>query len=150
MELVVAIALLVMVLFFSSLIFKVSIDSHRISSANAETMQKLRAITDQLNADFKGFIRDAPMAIRFVRDADGVRYDSIAFLSNGDFQSIRQYWYTKSGGGLALKTVFGNVASIYYGQANNDPNILARKQKILTSDEYLISFPLLGDPNEFI
>jgi len=148
-ELVVAIAILVLVTSFAGAIFKVSIDSHRTGLANAEIMQRLRAITDQFNRDFKGIRRDAPMAIQFRRD-NGTRRDSIVFFANGDFQSIRQYWYSGSSG-PALRTVSGNVASIYYGQASGpDPNILARKQKILTSDTSLTDSPLLGDPNEFL
>jgi hypothetical protein len=113
-------------------------------------MQKLRAITDQLNSDFKGIQKDAPMAIQFVKDANGVRHDSIAFFGNGDFQSVRQYLYEKSGGGLGWKTVAGNVASILYTPDINNPHILVRKQKILTADDTLILSPILIDPNEFI
>lgn len=148
-ELVVAIAILVLVTSFAGAVFRVSIDSHRTGLANAEIMQRLRAITDQFNRDFKGIRRDAPMAIQFRRD-NGTRRDSIVFFANGDFQSIRQYWY-QTKGDRRLRTVVGNVASIYYGQASGpDPNILARKQKILTSDTTLIDSPLLDDPNEFL
>ena len=84
-ELVVAIAILAMMISFSSVIFKAGIGTYRTSVANTEIMQKLRAITDQLNADFKGLRKDAPMAIEFVRDSNDVRYDKIAFFSNGDF-----------------------------------------------------------------
>ena len=151
-ELVVAIAILVLVTSFAGAVFRISIGSHRTGLANAEIMQRLRAITDQFNRDFKGIRRDAPMAIQFRRDGD-TRRDSIVFFANGDFQSIRQYWYSGSSG-PALRTVVGNVASIYYGQASDepgsDPNILARKQKILTSDTSLTDSPLLSDPNEFL
>jgi prepilin-type N-terminal cleavage/methylation domain-containing protein len=147
-ELVVAVALLAMVVSFSGVIFKVSIESHRGAKANAEVMQKLRAITDQLNNDFTGLQKDAPWAIQFSKKGNK-RYDSIVFLSSGDFQSIRQYRYTTSTG-ESLKTVCGNVASVYYGQAGNDPNILARKQKILTYDGTLIDSPPLIDPDEFL
>ncbi len=54
-ELVVAIAILVMVISFAGVIFKVSINSHRTATASAEIMRKLRAITDQFN-ECKGFI----------------------------------------------------------------------------------------------
>ncbi len=60
-ELVVAIALLAMVLGFSGLIFKTCIEAHRTAGANSEIMQKLRAITDQLNRDFKGLQKDTPL-----------------------------------------------------------------------------------------
>ena len=148
-ELVVAIAILAMMSGFAGVIFNVSVGSHRAALANADIMQRLRAITDQLDRDFKGIRQDAPMAIQFWRDVDGTRRDSITFFANGDFQSIRQYLYDK-GGTPTLRTVSGNVASIYYGRAYNDPNILARKQKILTSDTSMIYSPLLYDANEFL
>ncbi|MHC4571647.1 MAG: PilW family protein [Planctomycetota bacterium] len=142
-ELVVAVALLSMVLAFASTIFKVSIGAFRTAGANAEIMQKLRALTDQMNADFKGQIWRPPGKIRFGfgnSDIDGkiveVRSDSIVFFANGDFQSTRQY---------DGKTVVGNIACIYYGLADipsytlkdkRDPRkkILVRRQTILTSD----------------
>jgi prepilin-type N-terminal cleavage/methylation domain-containing protein len=152
-ELVVAIAVLVIVSSFAGAIFNVSVDSQRTAAANAEIMQKLRAITDQLNADFRGIRKDAPMAIQFWIDADVTRRDSIAFFANGDFQSVRQYWYKKSDGSEELGTVSGNVASIYYGRVTGptDPNnILGRKQKILTSDTSLMDSPFMVDPDEFL
>ena len=152
-ELVVSVAILAMVASFAGVIFKVSIESYRVTAANAEIMQKLRAVTDQLNRDFAGIRKDAPMAIQFWMDTDGTRTrcDSIAFFANGDFQSVRQYEYRRSDGSQALRTVSGNVASIYYGRRSGpDPNILARKQKILTSDTSLIGSPLLSDADEFL
>jgi prepilin-type N-terminal cleavage/methylation domain-containing protein len=151
-ELVVAVALLAMVFLFAGTIFKVCINSYRTAVANAEIIQKLRAITDQLNADFKGFRKDAPVVVAFTAtgsDPNEIRSDRILFFSDGDFQSTRQY---DSGG--SDKTVVGNVARIYYGQSvNPDPNtkntedfrevILARKLQILTADDTLAD----TDPN---
>jgi len=140
-EVVVAIGLLAMVLSFAGVIFRVSIDSHRTAIANAEIMQKLRAITDQLNADFRSVRYDCAGYIGFNTDISAlggntlqVYSDSIAFFAAGDFQSTNQY----SG-----DTIYGNVACIYYGQP--DPNsyvriprprdkILLRRQTILTAD----------------
>ncbi|MBW8041128.1 MAG: type II secretion system protein [Planctomycetes bacterium] len=137
-ELVVAIAILVMMISFASVIFKVSINTYRTATANTEIMQKLRAITDQLNADFKGVRRSFPGKARHILSGL-IRSDSIAFLANGDFQSTGQPFG---------RTVVGNVASIFYGLA--DPpmaapkdKILVRRQKILTFDS---SLPFL-DPN---
>ncbi len=140
-ELVVSIAILVMVISFASVIFKSSISVLRTSTANTEIMQKLRAITDNLNSDFKGLAENSQGKTRFVL-ANGLRADCIAFLSTGDFYTTVQY------GG---QTVRGNIASIFYGQANN-PNpisttpqnkVLLRRQTILTNN------PLLPqtDPN---
>jgi len=145
-ELVVAVAILAMVLSFASVIFRVSIEAYRTAGANTEIMQKLRAVTDQLNADFKGQIWNPPGRIRFGfdnSDIDGktvtVRSDSIVFFANGDFQSTGQYKDNISG---KDKTVVGNVACIFYGlAANPDPNtnepkekILVRRQTIITAD----------------
>jgi len=132
-ELVVAIAILVMVISFSSVIFKVSINSYRAAAANTEIMQKLRAITDQLNTDFKGVHKGLPIVVWL---------DRIVFLANGDFQSIRQYEYGPPGN---EKTVAGNLASIFYGITStpSGESILSRGQMILTADSFL---PPL-DPN---
>ena len=175
-ELVVAVALLAMVFAFAGMIFKVCINSYRTAVANAEIIQKLRAITDQMNADFKGTIWNTPGRIRFgypdksyvdnklvytASDATrDVRSDSIIFFANGDFQSTKQYQYTKSTGETALKTVSGNVACIFYVLANvttyspeekPDPKkkILMRRQTILTSDSSLTQNFNLIDGNEY-
>jgi len=165
-ELVVAVALLAMVISFSSVIFKVSIDSHRTAAANVEIMQKLRAITEQLNADFKGLQKDAPLLIWFDQDDandSDPRFDQIMFFTVGDFQSSQLYYnqeptneYDKD-----YKYVRGNAARVYYGLAKSrDPEdndmtapydldskdrVLARRQHILTSDGDLYEWPV--DPN---
>jgi prepilin-type N-terminal cleavage/methylation domain-containing protein len=175
-ELVVAVALLAMVFAFAGVIFKVSINSYRTAVANAEIIQKLRAITDQLNTDFKGTISPPYGKVRFVYPDTSyvdskliytasdttmdVRSDSIIFFANGDFQSTKQYQYTKSTGGTALKTVSGNVACIFYGLADvttysseekPDPKkkILMRRQTILTSDSSLTQNFNLIDRKEY-
>lgn len=127
-ELVVAIAIMAMVISFAGVIFKVSIGTYRTAIANAEIMRKLRAITDQLNTDFKSVSKGYPIV---------VWSDRIVFIANGDFQSISQYPYNLAGD---KKTVAGNLASIFYGMSGQ---VLSRGQMILTSDSSLL--PL--DPN---
>jgi prepilin-type N-terminal cleavage/methylation domain-containing protein len=158
-ELVVAVALLAMVLSFASVVFKVSIEAYRMAGANTEIMQKLRAITDQLNADFKGQIWNPGGKVNFNFSEvtiDGksvdVRSDSIVFFANGDFQSTGQYDY-----GGTDKTVVGNVACIFYGQAASpnpstgkpEEKILVRRQTIITDDSDLddldLSSPAPGE-----
>jgi len=139
---VVAVALLAMMISFASLIFDMSIDTHRTAMASAEIMQKLQAITGQLNADFKGMRWEAGGRISFILSGTGVRADRIVFYANGDFQSTEQHQYVKSGGGEGLKTVSSNVAGIFYGLADasaTDPRekVLVRRQTILTSDSSL-------------
>lgn len=131
-EMVVAIAIMAMVICFAGIIFKVSIGSYRIASANAEIMRKMRALTDQLNLDFKGVRKGMPIV---------VWPDRIVFIAIGDFQSILQYPYMPSG----IKTVSGNLASIFYGMTTTSTGrpVLSRGQMILTSDPCL---PPL-DPN---
>ena len=156
-ELLVAIGLLAVVLAASTTIFHYSIEAQRTAMATTEIMHSLRAITDQLNADFAGLRKDdAPMIMGFHGSlADSNRADSIVFFAAGDFQD-------------ANGVVRGNIARIYYGQAGMppdtnvvDPNkILVRKQVILapaessSTNEYepnslsqLVNKYLAGDPN---
>lgn len=152
-EMAVAIGLLAMIIIFATVVFRVSIDAYRVAIANTEIMQKVRAITDQLNSDFGGIRREIkyPVAISFnFDDNNDLRADRVAFIASGDFQSTGQY-------GIPERTIVGNVASISYSQAADpDPNsddpedkrkkILARRQTILTSDA---NSSLVSDSNEY-
>ncbi|MBN2019450.1 MAG: prepilin-type N-terminal cleavage/methylation domain-containing protein [Sedimentisphaerales bacterium] len=139
-ELVVAVGIMAMVILFAGTIFKESIGSYRAASAQAEIMQKLRVITDQLDSDFKGLRKDAPLFIWFHQhDIDArQRFDQIMFFADGDFQST---------GLWANKPVVGNLARIYYGQTQNSlglepkKRILARRQHISTADLALDAWP---------
>lgn len=154
-ELLAAIGILAVILSFASVIFKVGIGAHRTAIANAEIMQKLRAITNQLNADFKGLRKNGEIFVVWVakpvpnpyykdNDLDGYeRFDRIMFFADGDFQSYK-----------ANPMVRGNVARICYmiarkgnvreqGQDRTE-RILARSVHILTADPGLADFP---DPN---
>lgn len=138
LELAVAVGLLAMMISFASLIFNVSIDTHRVAMANAEIMQKLQAITSQLNADFKGLRWARGDRISFILSETGMRADRIIFFANGDFQSTGQHKTNTNG----EKTVAGNIAIIFYGLADanaTDPRekVLVRRQTILTSDTSL-------------
>lgn len=122
-ELMVAVGLLAVVLSFAGVIFNVSIESHRMASANAEISQKLRAITDQFNADFGGIRTDAPLLIWFEHEApadpedDPNRYDQIMFFADGDFQSIQLYDRTPLVPWNTGAPIWGNTGRIHYGQA---------------------------------
>jgi prepilin-type N-terminal cleavage/methylation domain-containing protein len=148
-ELMVAVAVLAITIAGMGTIFKISVQSYRTANATAEVMRNLRAITDQLNADFKSIRKEMPLAASFClhegTDAKGqlhqVRSDMIRFFANGDFQSVRQY-------GSPPRTVAGNAADIFYVQSaspNHDSvepeirpkKILARNQTIFTSDTTL-------------
>jgi prepilin-type N-terminal cleavage/methylation domain-containing protein len=156
-ELLVAIGILAVILSFVSVIFKVSIGAYRTAIANAEIMQKLRAITNQLNTDFKGLRKNGEIFVVWVakpvptadyedNDLDGYeRFDRIMFFADGDFQSYK-----------VNPTVRGNVARICYmiarkgivraeGQ-DRTKRVLARNVHILTADPSLADFL---DPNSF-
>ncbi len=150
-ELMVSMGILVVVLSFAGVIFRVSINSHRTALANAEIMQKLRAITSQLNTDFKGLNKNGEIFViweaRQLQDTaykdsnlDGYeRFDRIMFFADGDFQSYG-----------TNPMVRGNTARICYTLARNSKSrpegqdrakrVLARTQHILTSDTKLIDF----------
>ncbi len=115
-ELVVALGILAVVMSFASVIFRVSIESHRVALANAEIMQKLRVITDQLDTDFQGLRRDGDIFVIWdaERKADysGInandpagfeRFDRIMFFTSGDFQTYN-----------ADPPIRGNVARVCY------------------------------------
>jgi prepilin-type N-terminal cleavage/methylation domain-containing protein len=140
-ELAVAVGILAMVLSFAGVIFKVSINSHRTAIASAEIMQKLRAITEQLDADFRSVVYEYGGYIGVNTDTFNlggqsvqVNSDCIAFFTSGSFQSTEQY------GG---RTMTGNVACVFYGQPDPSSfggpprpqqNMLLRRQTILTGD----------------
>jgi len=142
-ELIVAIGILAVVLSFAGLIFRVSIDSHRMALANAEIMQKLRVITEQLDADFQSVIyeyggKNSARTQTYTIDGNDypVNSDSVVFFASGDFQSTEQY-------GTGPETIAGNVAVIFYGQPDPDSydrvpeprdTWLLRRQTILASE----------------
>ena len=157
-ELLVAIGILAVVTSFAGLIFNVSMDAHRTATANAEIMQKFRAIVNQLNTDFRGLSKHSEIFVVWVarplpseadyqdNDLDGYeRFDRIMFFTNGDFQSYK-----------VDPMVRGNMARVCYliARKNNDraeqqdrnKRALARTQHILTSDPTLADFL---DPNSF-
>jgi len=166
-ELLVAVAVLAVTMTAVGGIFKMAIESQRTAGATSEIMRNLRAITDQINADFKGFrASPGPVGLLFDTDPntpsdpnDNLRSDRLVFFANGDFQSTRQYEYKKSSSENAFKTVVGNVARIWYGQSRNpNPNsfdeavkrkkLLLRRVQSLTADSRLIDKDEY-DPNNF-
>jgi len=153
-ELMVAVGLLAIVLSFAGIIFNASIDTHRTAMANAEIMQKLRAITDQLDADFRGLCKDGEIFVVWVpklitggdksNPDDYERLDRIMFFANGNFQSFN-----------TVPAVGGAVARICYMLARKGPDaadgqnrakrVLARTQHIRTAGPAGLLNP--NDPN---
>lgn len=131
-EIVVAIGVMAMVIVFAGTIFKTSIASYRVATAQAEIMQKFRAITDQLNNDFRGLRKNAPLFIWFQLDPNNInnRLDQIMFFADGDFQSTQTYNVSSTSpyNGYIVpqpsgSPVVSNLARIYYGHAQSiDPN----------------------------
>jgi prepilin-type N-terminal cleavage/methylation domain-containing protein len=141
-ELVVAVALLAIIFLFAGVIFKVCINSYRTAVANAEIMQKLRAITDQLNADFKGLRKDGEIFVIWkvnkldaaaaqyddYRDCDNdgyERFDRIMFFADGDFQSYS----------TDPKVIRGNTARICYMLAKDGSGERAEDYNDLSQTE---------------
>jgi len=162
-ELVVAIGILAMMLGFTSIIFKVSIKGSRVVGANAEIMQKLRAVTDQLDRDLRGLDKTTPLLIWFEKDPNNDdRFDQIMFFATGDFQSTQLY-DENTGEPISIQDeddptsvhdaeyISGDAARIYYGQAQGDSvdevvdkpseRILCRRRHIFTSDADIEEWP---------
>lgn len=111
-ELVVAVAILALIASFAGVVFSVSIGSHRTALANAEIMQNLRAITDQLNSDFRSLQTNGYLVLRSEvligpefpsDDPCDFRADRLYYFCTGDFQS----WSDGN--------VRSNIARVYFG-----------------------------------
>jgi hypothetical protein len=154
MEMVVALGILAIVMSFAGVIFRVSNDSHRLALANAEIMQKLRAITEQLDADFRGLRKDGEVVVfwRAVRrdptnpsNAEEAfdRFDRIMFFADGDFQTYGTY-------GNPAKPIRGSMAWICYTLANgpsssaadpNRPQLQKPEKRVLARVEHILVPP---------
>jgi type II secretory pathway pseudopilin PulG len=148
LELLVAMALLVAMLAISGLVFKMAVDAHRRAEATAEVTRKLRAIVNQLDADFKGLRTDCDIFLGWVPvpvDGNGrilpsntppanvhhyARFDKILFYTNGNFQTYLPWPYADPTHTPPAWTdyVTGNIARVCYSHAedpaataNNDP-----------------------------
>lgn len=158
-ELLLAVTLLAILLVVSGAVFRMAAKAYRTAAATGEIARKLRAITDQLDADFEGLRKDGPIFIAWVpanpADADGdgdvdtyERFDRIMFFADGDFYSYHEQAATTS-------LIRGNLARITYMLANDsldaagnigkraheqDPadRILARSQHIFTGQSQLV------------
>jgi prepilin-type N-terminal cleavage/methylation domain-containing protein len=160
MEMVVSLGILAIVMSFAGTIFRVGIDSHRLALANAEIMQKLRAITEQLDLDFRGLRKEGEILVfwRAQRKASYTgpnrnaeeafdRFDRIMFFADGDFQTYR-----------ANPTVRGSMARICYALANgpsanpaepNRPQMQKPERRVLARTEHiLVAPPATANPDD--
>ena len=151
-ELVVAVSLLAVVMVIAGMVFKIAIDAQRQAGAIAEITRNFRAITDQINRDFQGLVKDGYLVIKCeektgisVRKNDtttaNVRIDGISFFSTGDFQS-------SSVSGRKSNISLITLAVRYYDPNATNNNayesewILSRNQRMLTSGQS-------GTPNDY-
>lgn len=164
MEMIVALGILAIVMSFAGVIFRVSADSHRLAMANAEIMQKLRAITEQLDADFRGLRRDGEVLVfwhaqrkdpknypdlpKYTAQNTNVeeafeRSDRIMIFADGDFQTYGVDPTSK-------KPVRGNLARICYTLANepsgnpaepNRPQAQKPARRVLARTEHILVPP---------
>lgn len=162
MELVVALAILALVLSFAGAIFRVSLESQQLARANAEIMQKLRVLTDQLDADFRGLLKDGEIFVvwsaRHKRKLDYPtidpndrrsvafdRFDRIVFFAGGDFTTF------------GPDPNRGNVARICYTLARgpttkasepNRPQAQKPHKRILARTQHILIPPALADASD--
>jgi prepilin-type N-terminal cleavage/methylation domain-containing protein len=77
-ELLVAMAIIVVMLAGSGYVFSTAVQAERTARATAEIARKIRGITDQLNADFKGIRKEIkPKEWRNIQKAAYVIYVSL-------------------------------------------------------------------------
>ncbi len=96
-ELLVAVGLMAAVMAGSGVIFNMAIKAQRYAGATAEIMRNLRAITDQLNTDFRGLRKDGflLMSSQSINVSPvinvppiAVNCDNILYFATGDFDSL--------------------------------------------------------------
>lgn len=165
-ELLVAIALLAILLVWSSIVFQHAINSERVARATSEVARKLQAITEQIDLDFSTLQKNGEIMLLWVPSpvyADGdntllgyERLDRIMFYTTGIFASYNEY--PTISGTPPRKIVNGNIARVCYtfGRDASDTKpqfqnpadrILLRTQHIYTSDSDIPLWPVMGLPN---
>lgn len=142
-------ALVVILVALSSLIFATGVKAHRIADSTIEITRRAEAICQQLTADFRGLRKDGEIFLAWVIspavNGNGYeKFDRIVFFADGNFQSYNPQ---------PTKHITGNLARISYVPAKNDDGIraqyqpdragriLARTQHIYTADTDVTPFP---------
>jgi prepilin-type N-terminal cleavage/methylation domain-containing protein len=141
-ELLLAVTLLAILLVVSGAVFRMAAKAYRTAAATGEIARKLRAITDQLDADFRGLRKDGEMLIVWVpvaMDADDkwldgttagpaapaqidhyACMDRIMFFANGDFYSYNEWPKAPVPLQRPAAVLRGNVARICYMLAKDN------------------------------
>jgi prepilin-type N-terminal cleavage/methylation domain-containing protein len=165
-ELLLAVSLLAVLLVTSGAVFKMAVKTHVTAAATAEISRKLRGITDQLDADFRGLRKDGIVFAIWVPapvDKNGKvlatptpgnvagykRFDRMLFFSDGDFYSYNQWQYMSTTGTPSLDIVRGNIARVCYMPAEAGNNVKAqsmedRKRILARSQHILVKDPTLA------
>jgi prepilin-type N-terminal cleavage/methylation domain-containing protein len=100
LELLVAMALMVILLAISAVVFKTSVQAQQAASATAEIMQKYQALTHQLKTDLAGLRKDAEICIIWRPGIDTnndnivddyTRMDRMYFFTAGSFQTYNTW-----------------------------------------------------------
>ncbi len=107
-ELLVAIGLLVAILMFSIVIFRVAIQSQQKAVATGEFLRTITAITTRLEQDFSSLDVDAPFAIWFDKDGS----DRVFFFTSGRFGRL-------SSGNIDAGQVSYNYGALLYATAGS-------------------------------
>lgn len=159
-ELLVAMTIIVIILAGSGYVFHTAVQAERVSRATAEISRKLRGITDQLNADFKGIRYDGEILVAWqpveIKDSGNNvigynRFDQIMLYANGNFNSYSDSPLVK--GDLArIQYMIARPDSVSNVPINPADRILTRVQHIVSPDTTLPVFPVLSPPffNNFV
>jgi type II secretory pathway pseudopilin PulG len=132
MELLVAVGLLAVVLAAVGVVFNYSIDAQRTAASTAEMMRTLRAITDQLNIDFKDPRTTEGYLILHseqVGPSDTNNLDALYFFSFCQ-GSYFQSWYDSSVISDTARIFLGHSRKTYYDKKL--PGDFARDMHLLT------------------
>lgn len=164
-ELLLAVTLLAILLVVSGAVFRMAAKAYRTAAATGEIARKLRAITDQLDADFRGLRKDAVAFFVWVPtpvDKDGnilfpnapgfnaanvagyKRFDRAFFFADGDFQSYGEWPYISSSLSATIsKVVHGNVARIGYMIAQDatglSPQNQPAEERVLARSQHILT-----------
>lgn len=148
-ELVVAIALLAIIVVLAAIIFRVALTSYRLAGAHTEIMGKLRLLTQQLDDDFSGLRRDAPVFIGWAAQEDPNRLDGYASLDRIVFFSQSRESFRILGSQSASSVREGSLARISYMLATVDdrrPASMASRERLLARTQHIMLPPETTTP----
>ena len=127
MEMMTAVALLIMVIVAVGIIFRSTGNTVGLSQATSEMLSNVRATQQQIEADVNNIDRNGFLVIRARLDGSGRRYDQFSFLANGP--------YPNHTGSMAVNpfsdNTVANSAHVWYGQAIKEPEDGTADQTVL-------------------